>query len=85
MRPTSYRDLTCADARLNDVGTPATLDRTLAHLSDNGVDMKSTKLGLGPNLKFDPQAQTFPGNEAANKLLTREYRAAFVVPTKENV
>ncbi len=25
MRPTSYRDLTCADARLKDVGTPATL------------------------------------------------------------
>lgn len=63
----------------------ATFERTIAHLADNGVDLKQTKIALGPTLAFDPQSETFPGNEAANKMLTREYRAPFIVPTKENV
>jgi predicted dehydrogenase len=63
----------------------ATFERTVAHLADNGVDLKQTKIDLGPTLTFDPQSETFPGNDAANKLLTREYRAPFIVPTKENV
>jgi hypothetical protein len=29
---------------------------------------------------MDPKAETFEGNTAANKLLTREYRKPFVVP-----
>jgi predicted dehydrogenase len=57
-----------------------TLERTLAHLSDNGVDMASTKLQVGPVLPFDPATETFPGNDAANAMLTREYRKPFVVP-----
>ena len=57
-----------------------TLERTLAHLKDNGVDMASTKLQVGPVLPFDPQSETFPGNEKANAMLTRDYRKPFVVP-----
>lgn len=62
-----------------------TLERTLAHLTDNGVDMKATKLRVGAQLKIDPKAENFPGNEAANKMLTREYRAPFVVPAAGKV
>ena len=58
----------------------ATLERTLSHLSDNGVDMAATKLTVGPVLKCDPETESFPGNDAANALLTREYRKPFVVP-----
>jgi predicted dehydrogenase len=57
-----------------------TLARTLAHLADNGVDMAATKLQVGPALAFDPQSETFPGNERAGAMLTREYRQPFVVP-----
>ncbi|HEX5104742.1 MAG TPA: Gfo/Idh/MocA family oxidoreductase [Pirellulaceae bacterium] len=57
-----------------------TLERTLAHLKDNKVDMAATKLQVGPVLQCDPQTESFPGNAAANALLTREYRKPFVVP-----
>jgi predicted dehydrogenase len=62
-----------------------TLSRTLAHLSDNGIDMAGTKLGVGPVLAFDPQSETFPGNDQANAMLTREYRKPFVVPAAGQV
>jgi predicted dehydrogenase len=35
---------------------------------------------LGPTLQFDPQAEKFVNHAAANELLTRKYRAPFVVP-----
>jgi predicted dehydrogenase len=38
---------------------------------------------LGRTLTFDPKTETFPGDEEANKLLTREPRPPFAVP--ENV
>jgi predicted dehydrogenase len=36
----------------------------------------------GRDLKFDPNRMQFPGDGEANKLLTREYRAPYVVPEK---
>ena len=63
-----------------DVGAGETLDRMLAHLQANGVDLNATPLTLGPVLTFDPKTEKAVGNEAASKLLTREYRAPFVVP-----
>jgi hypothetical protein len=36
-------------------------------------------------LKFDPKTETFPGNDAANKLLTREYRKPYVIPAAGEV
>jgi len=50
------------------------------HLEANGVDLKANPLTLGPVLQFDPKTEKAIGNEAASKLLTREYRAPFVVP-----
>jgi predicted dehydrogenase len=38
---------------------------------------------LGPKLSFEPATEKFVGNSSADKLLTRDYRAPYVVP--ENV
>ncbi|MFZ2642134.1 MAG: Gfo/Idh/MocA family oxidoreductase [Verrucomicrobiia bacterium] len=37
---------------------------------------------LGRSLEFDPATMTFPHDKEANAMLTREYRAPFVVPDK---
>ena len=58
------------------------VQRMEEHLAANGVDLNATRATLGPVLKMDPQTETFPGNAAANKLLTRDYRKPFVVPAK---
>ena len=58
------------------------MDRFQAHLADNGVDLKATKYALGPHLKIDPKKERFKDNAAANALVTRQYRAPFVVPDK---
>ncbi len=47
-----------------------------------GVDPEKTTLWVGPKLEFDPAAEKFINNAAADLLLTRPYRAPFVVPTK---
>ena len=63
-----------------------TLDRVISHLSDNSVRLGGkTELRLGPQLQFDPKAETFIDNPAADAMLTRDYRAPFVVPAAENV
>jgi len=62
-----------------------TLERTLAHLKDNGVDMTTAKLQVGPVLPFDPKSETFPDNEKAKAMLTREYRQPFAVPAAGQV
>ncbi|MBT5020334.1 MAG: Gfo/Idh/MocA family oxidoreductase [Planctomicrobium sp.] len=55
-------------------------DRMAAHLAANNVDVSDPKLSVGPFLEMDPNSETFPGNDKANELLTREYREGFVVP-----
>jgi predicted dehydrogenase len=63
----------------------ATIDRTVAHLEQNAVDLEKYKLSLGPVLKFDAQAERFVGNAEADELLTRKYRAGFEVPKPDSV
>ena len=48
----------------------------------NGVDIKKTQLTLGPVLRMDSKKEQFLDNPKANALLTRNYRAPFVVPEK---
>ena len=62
-----------------------TLDRTVAHLVGNEVDLAKYPLALGPLLKFDPETELFTNNDAANQYLTREYRAPYICPTADNV
>jgi len=45
-----------------------------------GLDVSKSNFQLGPMLTFDPQAEKFVGNPKADALLTRPYRAPFVVP-----
>jgi hypothetical protein len=47
-----------------------------------GVDPTKAKWIVGPKLDFDPVKERFIGNDRANALLTRAYRAPFVVPDK---
>lgn len=61
-------------------GAEETFDRMVKHLEANGVDLNATPLTLGPVLDFDTKAETLIGNDAAAKLMTREYRAPFAVP-----
>jgi hypothetical protein len=37
---------------------------------------------VGRSIHFDAKTQTIPGDAEANRLLTRKYRAPFVVPEK---
>lgn len=63
----------------------ATLDRTVAHLVKNGVELDKYKLALGTHLQFDPDKEVFIGNDAANQWLTREYRKPYVCPLAKDV
>ena len=44
-----------------------------------GLDLASTEYQLGKLLEFDAEKEQFIGNDAANGLLTREYREPYVV------
>ncbi len=57
-----------------------TFERFQQHLAVNGVDISMDKATLGVPLKMDPKTETFIGNEQANAMLKRTYRAPFVVP-----
>jgi predicted dehydrogenase len=56
--------------------------RMTEHLAINGVDLRKTRLTVGQPLTIDPARERFTGSgaRAANKLLTRKYRAPFTVP-----
>jgi predicted dehydrogenase len=58
------------------------LGRMEEHLVANKVDLQKTPATIGAVLKMDGQAERFIGNDAANQMLTREYRKPFVVPEK---
>jgi hypothetical protein len=66
-------------------GTPGLAEacgRMTEHLRSNLVDLQSTPLTLGQLLTLDAKHERFSGPSAAqaNSLLTRNYRAPFVVP-----
>ena len=63
----------------------ATLNRTLKHLADNGVDLAKYPISMGPLLKFDPEKEVFPESAEATAMVTREYREGFACPTADRV
>ena len=65
-----------------DRDATATFDRMAAHLEANGVDCNSEAVILGAFLKMDVKKEKFIRNKAADRLLTRDYRKPFAVPTK---
>jgi predicted dehydrogenase len=62
-----------------------TLERTVAHLEASKVELDKTPMSLGQLLKFDNATKRFIDNDAANAMLTRDYRTPYVVPKPENV
>jgi predicted dehydrogenase len=68
------------DAIRSDPDAASTWERMREHLRANDVDLSVTPAALGPMLKVDPKTERFLDNEPANQLLTRRYRAPFVVP-----
>jgi predicted dehydrogenase len=60
----------------------ATMERFLSHLTDNNVDVAGDVVQTGTFMPFDPKAEKFIGNDKANAMLTRDYRAPFVVPSE---
>jgi len=73
--PEEIREAIRADGALGEA-----LGRMETHLGANLVDLRRSPLTLGVALAMDPRTERFTGNEAANRMLTREYRAPFVVP-----
>ncbi len=59
-----------------------TFGRLSDHLASNGVNISGKTLSLGATLWVDSRSETFPSNKAANRLLTREYRKGFEVPSR---
>lgn len=57
-------------------------DRMRSHMEANEVDLSQTPLTMGQYLEMDPQTERFTNSIEANRLLTREYRAPFVVPDR---
>lgn len=62
-----------------------TLNRTVRHWMDNGVDLSKTPMSIGPLLQFDPVKEVFTNSPEANKILRRQYREPFVCPPPEKV
>ena len=57
-------------------------ERLQSHLTANRIDLNEHPLTLGPMLEMDPRRERFVGTFAdeANRLVSRDYRAPFVVP-----
>ena len=52
------------------------------HLAANGFDVNGgTELTFGVDIKFDVKSERVLGNEKANSMMSREYRAGFEVPS----
>ena len=52
------------------------------HLKDNGLKIEELTYRVGRTLNFDPAGERFVDDSEANSMLTRNYRAPFVVPEK---
>jgi predicted dehydrogenase len=54
--------------------------RVAEHLRLNSINLTGDDVTLGPWLEMNPKTERFTNNDAANALLTRQYRAPFIVP-----
>jgi predicted dehydrogenase len=67
-----------------EAGENQIVRESFAKIRDNchgvGIKLDDANYTLGLPLTFDPAKEQFVGSDAANKLLTRPYRAPYVVP-----
>jgi predicted dehydrogenase len=80
MMPSDVRSALAGNAEATE-----TFERFSSHLSDNKVDLEKDKITFGAKLKVDGKKENFPGNDKANAMLTREYRAPYIVPAAGEV
>lgn len=52
-----------------------------AHMASSLAHLGNIAYRLGRTLNFDPQKEMFVGDKQANAMLTRKYRAPYVIPT----
>jgi hypothetical protein len=52
------------------------------HISTSLSHLAKISMTTGRKLVFDPKTEKFPGDAAANRLLTRQYRAPWVLPDR---
>lgn len=69
-----------ADEIRGDARFAESFERMAKHLEANEIDIDSPALTFGQHLKMDTSTERFVNDDRANELLTREYRAGFVVP-----
>ena len=53
-----------------------------AHLSSGLAHLGNIAYQTGRVLTFDPKTETFPGDDEANNMMKRTYRAPYVIPEK---
>jgi predicted dehydrogenase len=70
------------EAVSGDEALAETLERTVQHLGENGVDTKTGTYRMGRKLKVNAERENFGKNREANAQLTRHYRDPFAVPKK---
>ena len=71
-------------AKLQGEANIETYDRFAKHLEENQVS-PGTEILCGLTLELDPKTEKFVNNSQADAMLTREYRAPFVVPAAGQV
>lgn len=64
-----------------ETGRRPTCDIEIGHRATVASLLGMLSLKLGRSINWDPEKETCPGDEEANKLLRREYRAPWVYPT----
>jgi hypothetical protein len=62
-----------------------TFEKMTEHLQTNDVRLADIPLTSGPVLNVDPATETFIDHAEANRLLTRNYRKPFVVPSEKEI
>ena len=63
-------------------GNPEAVHATAeqGHVAAGLCHLGNISYRLNRSIRFDPKTETFPGDDEANVLLTREYRPGFEVP-----
>jgi predicted dehydrogenase len=85
----SYRmgETASVDSIKKEFGDDPIVQKAIGDVMKNTTDalpeLKDPQWTLGPKLAFNPATEKFVNNTAADKLLTRDYRAPYIVP--ENV
>lgn len=67
--------------QLEDEGSGSgAFGRMLEHLEVNEIDLRKTPITLGKSLRMNTRTERFKRDDEANAMLTRDYRAPFIVP-----